>query len=282
MARPARIPTPTRAAQAYRTMPGTFVNGSSAVATSDRGPACTATRRGRSPRPSSRVPAGGAHSRARCPGRLTGRASTIQVPSVIPGMVAVSATGPVPGFIPSKVSSYLKLSLADGFSCASVRRPVNRTVTGYGPPSSPGSSQQVTIRTWRSARSAQPVLSPGAGAVAAASAVAASGPVTARDTGEADMRGPETAGRGTGGASPGAVGRSPGSPGALGRAAAAGGRRGWPARTWRARCLAACARFLFPDPDTASPLVPRLTPTTVVTAVVPLLWPGTVTPKYLR
>jgi len=83
-------------------------------------------------------PPGGGEAR---PARATGRAVTVHWPGLMPRTSAVIATGPLPGTIPSTVSSCEKVSPGWGFPATSARRPEKRIVALNGSPSSPGSSQ---------------------------------------------------------------------------------------------------------------------------------------------
>ncbi len=85
-------------------IPGIFVNGSSAVLTGAGGAAGMTTRRGHGARrrPSAEpFPAGICGRVMRLPTRATGRAVTVHLPGLMPRTSAVSATGPLPGTIPS-------------------------------------------------------------------------------------------------------------------------------------------------------------------------------------
>ena len=75
------------------------------------------------------------------PTRATDRAVTVHWPGLTPRTSAVMATGPLPGMIPSTVSSCQKESRGWGFPVTSVRRPEKRIVALNGSPVSPGSSQ---------------------------------------------------------------------------------------------------------------------------------------------
>jgi hypothetical protein len=106
-------------------IPGTFVNGSMAVRTIAVGPAGIATRRGHGARrglPAS-APGGGQGRTGLLPDIATGRAVTVHSPELTPRTSAVIATGPLPGTIPSTVSSCEKVSPDRGFPVTPARRP---------------------------------------------------------------------------------------------------------------------------------------------------------------
>jgi hypothetical protein len=145
-------------------IPGTGDRSSEWVRMVASGLAGIATRRGQGTRtPSAACPA------APWP---TGRAVTAHVPGLTPRTSAVTATGPLPGRISSKVSSREKVSPGRDGPVTFVRRPVNLTVAVVGSPCSPGSIQQVTVSSCSRARAAHGGTSswagPGSGVTVAA------------------------------------------------------------------------------------------------------------------
>ena len=72
---------------------------------------------------------------------MTGHAVTIHGPGLMPRTSAVTATGPLPGTIPSTVSSCQNVSPGWGFPVTSARRPEKQIVAVNGSPCWPGSSQ---------------------------------------------------------------------------------------------------------------------------------------------
>jgi hypothetical protein len=106
-------------------------------------PAVIRTRRGSGTRraPAGSASGGGYARTALLPARWTGRIITAQSPGLIPRTSAVMATGPLPGTIPSTVSSCANVSAGCGFPATPARRPENLIVALKGSPFWPGSSQ---------------------------------------------------------------------------------------------------------------------------------------------
>ncbi len=103
----------------------------------------------------------------------------------MPRTSALTATGPLPGRIGPAVISRVKVSPGFGLPVTPARRPENQTVTRNGPPCSPGSSQNVGVRTSCSMPSAHAEIRPAAAEGPAArgtriSAPAVPGPRTSR------------------------------------------------------------------------------------------------------
>ena len=126
-------------------IPGTFDRSSVLVRVVTSGLAGIVTRRGHCTRLAVTGPVRGPDGSRPAALRVAGRAVTVQAPGLTPRTSAVTATGPLPGTIPSTVSSREKESPAPLAPAASVRCPVNRIVAVNGSPASPGSSQYVTV-----------------------------------------------------------------------------------------------------------------------------------------
>src|SRR6266566_2194755 len=107
-------------------IPGTFVNGSTAVRAVTGLPSGTVIRRGHgTPRPpGGPAPGPGACGRAvRLPAQVTGRAVTAHSPGLMPRTSALTATGPLPGRIGPAVISRVKVSPGFGLPVTPARRP---------------------------------------------------------------------------------------------------------------------------------------------------------------
>ena len=90
---------------------------------------------------------------------LTSWPVTVHAPDGTPYTQVVIDTGPVPGTIPSIVSSWVNVSPDRGVLWAPIRRPVKRTVTEYGSPTvSPELNQCVATNACGSVESAPAAL----------------------------------------------------------------------------------------------------------------------------